>query len=156
MLQKLPFSNPKKQKQSYSGKKKKHTFKAQIIVDKATKLILATSFAKGSVHDFSLLKKSKVLKKIKLTTKILADSGYQGIKELHKESEIPFKKTKKNRLNKEQKAQNHQLSKLRIVVENVIGDLKVFKILSTKYRNCRKRLILRFNLICSLCNLMII
>ena len=148
---KLLSRDLKKQKQHYSGKKKKHTFKAQIIVDKASKLILATKFAKGSVHDFELLKRSKVLSKIKPTTKVLADSGYQGIKDLHKESEIPLKKTP---LTKEQKAQNHQLSKLRIVVENIIGDLKVFKIAT--YRNCRKRLILMFNLICSLCNLMII
>jgi transposase len=142
----------KKQKSHYSGKKKKHTFKAQIVIDKATKLILATSFAKGSIHDFTLLKESKILNKIKQTTKVLADLGYQGIK-LHKNSQIPFKKTKKKPLTKEQKAYNREVPRLRIVIENVIATLKVFKILSTKYRSCRKKLTFRFNLICSFVNL---
>jgi transposase len=99
-----------------------------------------------------LLKQSKVLKKIKPTTKILADLGYQGIKN----SQIPYKKTKTKPLTKEQKAYNREVSRLRIVVENVIATLKIFKILSTKYRSCRKRLTLRFNLICSFVNLIII
>jgi len=38
------------------------------------------------------------------------------------------------------------------VVENVIRSLKIFRILSERYRNRRKRFSLRFNLIAGLYN----
>ncbi|MBQ1392976.1 MAG: transposase [Lachnospiraceae bacterium] len=47
---------PKKQKQYYSGKKKKHTIKVQIIADSETKDILNIAFTKGRTHDFKLFK----------------------------------------------------------------------------------------------------
>jgi hypothetical protein len=80
------------------------------------------------------------------------DSGYQGIKELHTNSELPTKSTKKHPLTKEQKKKNRLLSKSRVLVENIIGKLKVFRILAEKYRNRRKRFGLRFNLIAAICN----
>ena len=48
----------KKQRQSYSGKKKRHTQKAQLVADQKTKRILATAFSEGKLHDFKLLGKS--------------------------------------------------------------------------------------------------
>ena len=47
---------PKKQKDSYSGKKKRHTQKAQVLIERAGGRILATAFAAGKVHDFLLFK----------------------------------------------------------------------------------------------------
>ena len=41
--------------------------------------------------------------------KIKADKGYQGIKKIHPNSEIPYKKSKKKPLNKEQKKYNRNL-----------------------------------------------
>jgi len=52
-----------------------------------------------------------------------------------------------------QKDSNRRLSQQRILVENVICRLKVFRILSERYRNRRKRFSLRFNLIAALYNL---
>ena len=83
----------------------------------------------------------------------LADSGYQGILDWHQNSLIPAKKTKLHPLTKEQKASNHEISKERIFVENVIRRLKIFRILSERYRNRRKRFGLRFNLIAAIYNL---
>jgi len=82
----------------------------------------------------------------------LADSGYQGLLKLHANSETPYKKSKNNPLTKEKKRVNHDLSRRRILVENVIGKLKVFRILSERYRNRRKRFSLRFNLIAAIYN----
>ncbi|WP_416375087.1 hypothetical protein [Spiroplasma poulsonii] len=46
MLPKLQSNAQKKrQKQSYSGKKKKHTIKTQVIIEQETKKIIATSFS---------------------------------------------------------------------------------------------------------------
>lgn len=81
-----------------------------------------------------------------------ADSGYQGIKELHSNSELPVKSSKKHPLTKEQKKENRHLSRSRVFIENVNRKLKVFKILSERYRNRRKKFGLRLNLIAGICN----
>jgi transposase len=83
----------------------------------------------------------------------LADSGYIGLSNLHANSQVPAKKSKLYPLTKEQKTSNRQLSHERILVENVIRRLKIFRILSERYRNRRKRYSLRFNLIAAIYNL---
>ncbi|OHB18671.1 MAG: transposase [Parcubacteria group bacterium RIFCSPHIGHO2_01_FULL_56_18] len=79
--------------------------------------------------------------------KMLADTGYQGIQKIHANSTIPIKRKRNEVLTKEQKTFNHKLSSKRVVVENVIGFLKRFRIISDRYRNRRRRFGLRFNLI---------
>ena len=113
------------------------------MVNKKTNEIICTAVSKGKVHDFKIWKESQIGigKKIEL----LADKGYQGIKKLHKNSRISFKKTKKVALNQEQKNFNRQLAKERIVVEHIHRKLKIFKIISSRYRNRRQRFGLRFN-----------
>jgi transposase len=83
----------------------------------------------------------------------LADAGYQGLTDLHSNSRTPAKKSKLHPLTQEQKASNRKLSRERILVENVIRRLKIFRILSERYRNRRKRFSLRFNLIAAIHNL---
>jgi len=139
-----------KQKHYYSGKKKKHTLKAQILVDKNKKKILKTDFSNGKKHDFRLFTESNI--NINKDIKILADTGYLGINKIIKNSEIPHKKPKNKELTKDQKKENRELSSERVVVENVIGSLKRFRVLSERYRNRRKRFGLRFNLIAGIYN----
>ena len=83
----------------------------------------------------------------------LADRGYQGLTELHANSRTPVKKSKYHPLTPEQKAANRDLARRRILAEHVIRKLKVFRILSERYRNRRKRFKLRFNLIAAIHNL---
>ena len=45
------------QREYYSGKKKKHTIKIQIIISEETNKIVGVAFEKGSVHDLNYLKK---------------------------------------------------------------------------------------------------
>ena len=111
---------------------------------------MKTNFTNGRVHDFKLYKQSK--NTLNLNTKILADTGYQGIQKIHSNSHIPNKKKRNVKLTKEQKLENHELSSKRIVVENVFGLLKRFKIITDRYRNRRCRFGLRFNLIAGLHN----
>jgi len=122
----------------------------QLIVNQVTREIICTAFDKGRKHDFNLLKQSKI--PIKEEIELLADKGYQGIKKYHKNSKTPYKKTKKTPLTLEQKKENSQLASQRIVVENVIRCLKIFRILSSRYRNRRKRFGLRVNLIAGIYN----
>lgn len=112
--------------------------------------IIATAIGKGSTHDFRLFKESR--SKLSAHICCLADTGYLGINTFHENSRIPAKKSKLHPLTEEQKIYNHKLSSQRIFVENVIRRLKIFRILSERYRNRRKRFGLRFNLIAAIYN----
>lgn len=105
----------------------------------------------GKTHDLTLFKQSQT----QLASSIvgLADSGYQGLDKLHQNSLTPQKKSKHHPLTPEEKARNRQIARARIGCEHLIGRLKVFRILSERYRNRRKRFGLRFNLIAAICNL---
>ncbi|UZQ30062.1 MAG: IS5 family transposase [Spiroplasma phoeniceum] len=147
-----PIQRPKKDKNNLIlVKRKKHTIKTQVIIEQETKKIIATSFSLGKKHDCALFKESKI--SILKNTKLIVDSGYQGIQKIHNNILIPTKKTKKNPLNKVQKQLNRIVSKMRIIIENIFAILKKFKIITEKYRNRRKRFSLRFNLIASIYNL---
>ena len=74
MLQKRQLNDQKKQKKYYSGKKRRHTLKTQIVADKKTKIIICTAFSTGKTHDFNLFKRSKL--PINRNIKANLDSGY--------------------------------------------------------------------------------
>lgn len=138
------------QKRFYSGKKKRHTVKAQLVVGKKSKKVICTSFEKGRRHDFRLFKTSKV--RFHSEINVLTDTGFLGIQKLHAKSEHPKKKSKKNPLTKADKRRNRELSSIRATNEHAIAHLKRFKIISDRYRNHRKRFGLRFNLIAGIYN----
>ena len=124
--------------------------KSQVVIDQANGKIICTAHGKGREHDFRIFKNSKV--KLKENIECLGDKGYQGIQKIHKNSRIPQKKTRGGKLSYEDKKRNKELARVRVVGEHVNRKLKVFKILSTTYRNRRKRFSLRFNLIAALYN----
>lgn len=104
----------------------------------------------GKEHDFRIFKNSFV--RLRKDIEFLGDQGYQGIHKLHANSRIPKKKPRGGALNREQKKSNQELAKVRVVAEHINRKLKIFKILSDRYRNRRKRFALRFNLIAGLSN----
>ena len=140
----------KKQKRYYSGKKKCHTLKTQLVINQETKEIICTAFGSGHCHDFNLFKKSKI--HFHPETNSLQDSGYQGIKDYHTNSYIPRKKPKNGKLSRIEKDYNRVLAQERIVIEHVNRSLKIFKILSSRYRNRRRRYGLRCNLLSAIYN----
>ena len=121
-----------------------------MIADQKTAQIIATAFSDGSKHDFQLFQddESKIAEHIR----ILADAGYQGLADLHENCQTPFKKSKYHPLTKKEKLKNRSLARRRILIEHIFRKLKVFRILSEKYRNRRKRFPLRFNLIPAIYN----
>jgi transposase len=122
-----------------------------VIADKKTGKIIATAFGEGSQHDMALFKASHTL--LVAWLRGYADSGYQGIDKSHPNLQTPKKKSKHHPLTDEEKATNRAIARERIGCEHIIGRLKVFKILSERYRNRRKRFGLRFNLLAAICNL---
>lgn len=146
-----PIERPKrKQREFYSGKKKYHTLKTQLIINRETGEIICTFFGKGRGHDFSLFKASGVHFHPKTTS--LADGGYQGINRYHCNSYTPRKKPKNGELSSLEKEYNRLLAKERIIIEHINRRLKIFKILGNKYRNRRRRYGLRCNLLAAIYN----
>lgn len=74
---------------------------------------------------------------------IFIDLGYQGFDEDYKTKKvlIPHKKPKKSKSNpnteltQQQKNENREMSRKRVVVENVIGGIKRFRCLVERFRN---------------------
>lgn len=116
-----------------------------------TQRILCVATSKGSVHDFKMYKNS-IGSAISNDKKVLADSGYQGIYKFHLNSYIPNKKSKNHVLTDTEIYDNRKISKERILIENINAKIKVFKILSNKYRNRRQRFGLRMSLFCGVIN----
>jgi hypothetical protein len=145
-----PTQRPKrKQKGSYSGKKKCHTIKTEIIIDTGGKVHNVSKSHKGRIHDFRIRKMEKPLP---INSNKYADSGYQGWQKLQSHVTIPFKRRKKQELTLEQKRHNRELASFRIRVEHKIRQIKTFKIMSECYRNFQKKYGLRFNIIAGIVN----
>lgn len=134
----------------FSGKKRHHTLKSQLVVNQRTGAIICTAHGKGRVHDFRLFKTSQV--RFAATIQLLGDKGYQGVAKLHANSQTPAKKPKGADLSQAQRQANRTLAQERIVVEHVNRCLKIFRILAERYRNRRRRFGLRFNLIAGIYN----
>ena len=124
--------------------------KSQIVVNGRTRQVICTAHGRGPTHDFALYKQSKL--DLHESLELVADSGSQGLWKLHDKSRTPKKRSKKVEITKGERRANRELSRRRIVVENVIRSLKIFRILLERYRNRRKRFSLRFNLIAGLYN----
>ena len=120
-------TSKKKQRRYYSGKKKRHTQKAQLVVDKKTEKIICTAYAKGKCHDYKLFKESKT--NIHPSIKAQVDTGFQGLQKKHLLTEIPKKRSKKKPLTKADKLENRRISSERVKVENVIRCPKIFRII---------------------------
>jgi IS5 family transposase len=154
-VEEQPIERPtENQEKHYSGKKKRHTSKYQLVVDAETLEILHVYKADGTEHDFSMLKNS-ILNELGENVKIIADSGYQGIKNYHDNSEHPIKKPKKGKLTEEEKQYNKELSQKRIYIEHVNRCIKIFRICKETYRNKGKRMVLRVKLIAAIYNSML-
>ena len=121
------------------------------MVQKESGRIVATAFAPGAVHDFALFKTSRLC--FEPSVELRGDRGYQGVTKWHANARTPHKKSKKQPLCPQQKQENTQLSKERIKCENVLAQLKRFRILLGPYRNRTRRFALRFILIAALHNL---
>lgn len=72
-----PIQRPSRnQKKYFSGKKKNHTIKTEIQMNKKGRIIKVSTSEPGSKHDYAIFKENTPTSSSRT---ILADSGYQGI-----------------------------------------------------------------------------
>lgn len=126
------IERPKRtQKRYYSGKKKRHCIKNEIITTETGRIVAVSKSVPGTVHDLTLRRQGPPLPD---GARAYADSGYQGYQKDHKDIDIPYKTSKKNPLTKEDKDYNHGLSSFRVRVEHAIRRIKTFRILADRFR----------------------
>ena len=116
-----------------------------------TGLILSVRCARGTTHDFKILKKSRL--EINPNAKIKTDKGFIGIKELFPNSEVPHKASKNHPLTKEQKQENRQLAQERIMIEHRNRECKIFRICKERYRGKHKNYEKTWKLVSAIVNL---
>lgn len=122
-----------------------------MIVCFLTGLILAVRSARGTTHDFKILKNSGL--EINPHTCIKTDKGFIGIKELYPNAEVPHKSSKHHPLTKEQKRFNRQLAGERIIIEHRNRECKVFRICKAQYRGKHKNYEKTWKLVSAIVNL---
>lgn len=117
------------QKKYYSGKKKNHTFKNQLIVMPSGQEIVDVVVGKpGATSDIKIWREQR--------TEFGGDQKFQGDKAYVGEPAIdtPHKKTKNQGITIEQKQENFKKARKRVVVEHLIRLVKTFRIASERFR----------------------
>ncbi len=124
----------------YSGKKRAHTVKTQVVVDENTGwLVDVSDSVEGRSADITLLRQLGLLSRLPPDMACIGDTAYQGIAKLHHLGFSPCKRLGKNAplLSEEQIAYNHAFACRRIIVENTINRLRSFQSLTQRDRQHR-------------------
>jgi DDE superfamily endonuclease/Helix-turn-helix of DDE superfamily endonuclease len=129
--------DPARQKANYSGKKKRHTVKNNLLTEKRTGKIKALSpTVEGKRHDKKLADEQHW--QFPKGSKLWQDTGFQGYQPNHVQTLQPTKKPKGQDLSPQQKAANAAISSDRIGIEHSLGGVKVFRIVHDVFRNVRQ------------------
>lgn len=120
-----------RQKRLYSGKKKRHTLKTQILTDQGGDILSIEPGHRGPKADLKLYEE-KLLPEPITDKAVLGDKAYQSSE--HPEMRTPHKKPKGGELTEEQVIENRQLASQRVRVEHGIRRAKAFRILRDDYR----------------------
>lgn len=154
-----PTRRPKnntEQRRHFSGKRKRHTLKTQLLVSVGTGAILSVSHTvPGSVHDKTLLAESRALEHLADGTTVRGDLGYLGVAPNHPRLDIrlPARKGRGKPRRPADVRRNRVLARQRIGVEHVIRRCKIFRVLGETYRQARERYNLLFQIVAGLVNL---
>ena len=112
----------------YSGKKKNHTFKNQVItLPKGADIVDVEVGEKGPTSDIALFRQQQ---KFADTQGFSGDKAYAGAER----TTTPHKKPRKGELTAEQLSDNKIISSQRIFIEHVIRLLKIFRVAKERFR----------------------
>lgn len=131
-----PINRPKdkeKQKSYYSGKKKGHTVKNNLITERGGKVMYLSRTCEGKRHDKKLADEENY--RFPSGSKLLQDTGFQGYRPTGATVIQPKKKPRGGELTPDEKLLNRAISSLRVEVEHQIGGVKRAQILVQKFRN---------------------
>lgn len=124
-------STDDRQRRTYSGKKKRHTLKTQVVTDAQGEIVEIDAGHRGPKADLRIYEESGVDQRYPDAEKT-ADKAYQS--SAHPTLHTPHKKPKGGELTPEHREENRQLAQLRIYVEHGIRRIKGWRILRDEYR----------------------
>jgi hypothetical protein len=134
-----PIQRPKDQevqKTYYSGKKKRHTVKNNVVVNAQGKIVLLTTTCEGKKHD------KKIADEAALTlpedSVLYQDTGFQGFALEGVTILQPKKKPCGSQLTAEDKEHNREIARVRVRVEHAIGGVKRYRIVKDQLRNWKQ------------------
>lgn len=125
----------RRNRKTYSGKKKTHTRKNIVVSDNQKKILILSPTKSGRRHDKRLADKILLFEHIPKDVAVWADTGFTGITHIHSNSFIPKKASRGRPLTEEEKKDNKIISSLRCVAEHAIAGMKRFGILIQTLRN---------------------
>jgi hypothetical protein len=129
-----------RKKYYYSGKKKRHTVKTQLMVNKKGEILhKSRHHKKGRQHDYTVYKDEQPQTPSQVEN--VLDLGYLGCEKDFPtvKYSLPIKKKRNMELTEEEKEYNKNHSRQRVIIEHTICRIKKFCIIGTKYRNRLKR-----------------
>lgn len=128
--------NNMRRKMYYSGKKKRHTVKTQLMVNNQGIIIYKTNHKKGRRHDYDIYKKNRPVTPKQVVS--VFDLGYLGVEKDFpgQKSSLPNRKKRNQKeLAQEEKDYNQNHSRKRILIEHVICRMKKYRIMGDIFRN---------------------
>ena len=147
------------QREFYSGKKKRHTIKTQVVVARRSKppgpgvkprkvrIAAVCPSVPGRMHDKKLYDRSRVV--APPDARRMGDTAYIGTSLV-----TPTRKPRGGKLTDGQKEANRRISRRRVVAEHGIGKMKVWRVAAERYRNPVNRHTLIMKNVAGLHNLM--
>ena len=131
-----PIDRPKDaemQKTYYSGKKKGHTVKNDVIGDVNARIIFLTDTVEGKKHDKKLADEANYA--LPPGSALYQDTGFQGFAVAGVAILQPKKKPRGQQLSDWDKALNRWISTIRIRIEHIINGVKRYRIVRDRLRN---------------------
>lgn len=133
-----PVQRPKdseKQKDHYSGKKKRHTRKHITGSTRDKRVILLTKAKPGKIHDKRQLDEESIVENIPDAVAIEGDLGFQGLDKEFDNVHLPHKKPRNKELSQQQKEENRVFSGQRVKCEHAHAGIKRYHSTTAVYRN---------------------
>ena len=122
-------SLPEAQRRVYSGKKKRHTLKSQVVSAPSGEILDIDAGHRGPLSDKRLYEQSAVEQQYPQAKK-QGDLGYQGVAGMS----VPHKKPRGGALTEAQRQENRAHASVRVHVEHGIRRVKGFRIVRDEYR----------------------
>lgn len=124
-----------RQKEHYSGKKKRHTRKHITGSTRKKRVIILTKARPGTIHDKRQLDEEELVSNIPDEVAVEGDLGFQGLQNEFENIHLPHKKPKGKELSDPQKQENREFSRQRVVCEHAHAGIKRYKAVTDVYRN---------------------
>jgi hypothetical protein len=148
-------TDPDEQRRYYSGKKKAHTLKTQVVVQPKSGLFIDVSESVcGPTNDHTLVRESGVRGRLPSDTALGGDLCYMGKVKEPGDMEVatPRRKPRGKERPQEDVTYNKAFSQVRVEVEHSIGRAKRYQALSQQDRHYRELVTERGQAIAGLAN----